>query len=878
MEYDIYDNYQHIKGQDVYEYRRIPLNKKCKKLFRQADFYANPITLRYKGEKKFYTNFGALTSSLIIAGMLALTIYQVTLMLSQSQITFQESSSLALPAAFELGVDNGFTFAFRLYNKDTKKTFDYNQYFNVSIIQINKTWYNFIFNHNAFEQGVSLRQNSKRALLTKSNSDADMFSRIVQESQRHRWRFHRQTKDQLEVQFMFLNANFDQQDLDDPIKNYMDTRLFEDLLPNNNLKRINIYVKNSSANLLNDYLRIDAPVDLQFYQVSQIEKYINTYNDEDGELVKIVIQASSYKAVYERRVYSLFDVFAALGGIYNSLFTIGFLFCAAFSYNLYLSSLIRKLYHFKARFERKDENQKDNRERSNTTEYESQAGYIDTNNSINNQQDWREQLQREQNLGVKEIKEEVKQVIGKDNKANFNHKTVSILKSLICCLILRNRTKLRNDPSRRNVLYFLKGRQMLNKEMDIAWIVHQIRKVKYLMKILLDKDQRRLFQLKRTQQISSDEGYDEDDYKKKLRKDKLIDLYVDVLRTKKLKRSDNKLLEITGFKNVLSILNSQKAYEKVAAEWQANELYQNEQPPPTPQLNQQNSTQSVIPAPKYFDTISSASNFYGMTSFNKGVFTKSTIMRTQNMNDKRGLHSHQASRDMIKTQSSEIYDQSLDLKERKHSPISLERQNKKNKLPSQSYNRNFNINENNADYFYESPDMGNSIEDYSGLDTMDDKKDRDTSNDNKLNTSNIFFSKQNLSSIQKNGSKMKEYQQLHEQLLQHPDKEFFTGTSFRRNFPERMKIESIKLQLRKESQGQFLTDNLAAGGVLNQNENRGHIKNIMSRNELNFQTLLGTTDDFNTQNTLEELIGEVQDSPNPHLPRKTKTRIKWNQR
>ena len=85
------------------------------------------------------------------------------------------------------------------------------------------------------------------------------------------------------------------------------------------------------------------------------------------------------------------------------------------------------------------------------------------------------------------------------------------------------------------------------------------------MKILLDKDQRRLFQLKRTEKVSSDEGYDEDDTKKSLKKDKLIDLYVDVLRTKKLKRSDNKLLEITGFKNVLSILNSQKAYEKVAA-------------------------------------------------------------------------------------------------------------------------------------------------------------------------------------------------------------------------------------------------------------------------------------------------------------------------
>ena len=42
----------------------------------------------------------------------------------------------------------------------------------------------------------------------------------------------------------------------------MDTRLYEDILPNSNLKRFNIYVKNCSANLLNDYLRIDGPVDL----------------------------------------------------------------------------------------------------------------------------------------------------------------------------------------------------------------------------------------------------------------------------------------------------------------------------------------------------------------------------------------------------------------------------------------------------------------------------------------------------------------------------------------------------------------------------------------------------------------------------------------
>jgi hypothetical protein len=46
-----------------------------------------------------------------------------------------------------------------------------------------------------------------------------------------------------------------------------------------------------------------------------------------------------------------------------------------------------------------------------------------------------------------------------------------------------------------------------------------------------------------------------------------MNLYVDNLRKKKLKRSDVKLLQITGFKNVIEILNKQRAFEKVQSEW-----------------------------------------------------------------------------------------------------------------------------------------------------------------------------------------------------------------------------------------------------------------------------------------------------------------------
>jgi hypothetical protein len=84
------------------------------------------------------------------------------------------------------------------------------------------------------------------------------------------------------------------------------------------------------------------------------------------------------------------------------------------------------------------------------------------------------------------------------------------------------------------------------------------------MKILLDKDQRRLLKLKTTEYIASDfDEYDRTDYKKNVNKNKMINSYVDNLRKKKLKRSDIKLLEITGFGKVIDILKRQQAVERV---------------------------------------------------------------------------------------------------------------------------------------------------------------------------------------------------------------------------------------------------------------------------------------------------------------------------
>ena len=50
-------------------------------------------------------------------------------------------------------------------------------------------------------------------------------------------------------------------------------------------------------------------------------------------------------------MYNLIDVLSTLGGLFSSLSIVGASLSKVFSYNLMLSSLIRKLYHFKPRFD-----------------------------------------------------------------------------------------------------------------------------------------------------------------------------------------------------------------------------------------------------------------------------------------------------------------------------------------------------------------------------------------------------------------------------------------------------------------------------------------------------------------------------------------------
>ena len=79
-------------------------------------------------------------------------------------------------------------------------------------------------------------------------------------------------------------------------------------------------------------------------------------------------------------------------------------------------------------------------------------------------------------------------VLGK-GKANFSLATTGIIKMMLCLRILRSRKHLRNkSKGTRNVLNFLKGRERLDKEMDISYVIRHVRILRYFLRTVLDKD------------------------------------------------------------------------------------------------------------------------------------------------------------------------------------------------------------------------------------------------------------------------------------------------------------------------------------------------------------------------------------------------------
>jgi hypothetical protein len=382
----------------------------------------------------------------------------------------------------------------------------------------------------------------------------------------------------INVEVMFLNANFDPKSITSPVNFYHDFRLNEQIVAGI-CKNFVIEVRNQKAELVDDYLGQTKKI-FRFFEVQDFTQSLNRYNESSGVLLEYKFQASAKNTRYSRSVFNLFDLASRIGGVFSAMHTGGFMFTSAFSYRLMMSSLISKLFHFRPKFqmETRQKKSKSMKGKKKYTEIEVEDPVKKMRNeykftikergeSLNNSKrrdsdpQSEDEMERKEDPIMTKEKKAMRHLI-RDKRAKFNFKTTDILKSICCCRYYQTRQTLRKTPSGRVILNYKLGLEHIDKDLDIGNIIKKIRTLNFFMKIILEKDQRKLLKLRSSKLIHSDEEWANSIFMKKkyVNQNLMLDLFVDNLRRKLISDIDIKMLKITGLSEIIDILKFREKY------------------------------------------------------------------------------------------------------------------------------------------------------------------------------------------------------------------------------------------------------------------------------------------------------------------------------
>lgn len=147
---------------------------------------------------------------------------------------------------------------------------------------------------------------------------------------------------QSKLEMVVSNTYVDFDNYQQPVQSFLDDKFFWDLMPGFR-KKTDIYFRKNEAQLVDDLVQLGQSTRLSFYQVKTFREQTEL-EGTDLQFASIYFRFDAYYDVYQRRVYSLGDLFGQIGGLYSSVFVVGAVFVAVFSERLFVSSILRKIY------------------------------------------------------------------------------------------------------------------------------------------------------------------------------------------------------------------------------------------------------------------------------------------------------------------------------------------------------------------------------------------------------------------------------------------------------------------------------------------------------------------------------------------------------
>ena len=145
------------------------------------------------------------------------------------------------------------------------------------------------------------------------------------------------------MSFAFNNFYFDSDDFEQPIKRYIDDRLWFKLM-HDRMKDTDVFVRKNYMVLQDDFVQVTGEKEGFFTSVVRQRETFDTIWETEPKVLGMFFRMDKQVDMYERQVYSSGDLLAQVGGIYSFLHAIGAILVFMFSERLLVAALAGKLY------------------------------------------------------------------------------------------------------------------------------------------------------------------------------------------------------------------------------------------------------------------------------------------------------------------------------------------------------------------------------------------------------------------------------------------------------------------------------------------------------------------------------------------------------
>ena len=147
-----------------------------------------------------------------------------------------------------------------------------------------------------------------------------------------------------DFQARFVNKYFDFNDFENPIKSFIDDRMFFPIQPFQMKSNI-VYVKRSFTQLSDSLFPFAEVKNYTFLSVENIKAFTSSTDYYGTHCLAFVLFRIDFDYdIYTRQIYSTSDLLSDLGGILSALFAIGALIVSIVAEKLFYSQIISDIY------------------------------------------------------------------------------------------------------------------------------------------------------------------------------------------------------------------------------------------------------------------------------------------------------------------------------------------------------------------------------------------------------------------------------------------------------------------------------------------------------------------------------------------------------